>query len=82
MPAASRVEHAPFDFRNRGRRFLQVDGDAHHFRTCLGQLDALFRGGLCVRRIRHRHRLHDHGRTAAHLDVADTDANGFVETGD
>ena len=35
----------------------------------------------CIRRVGHRHRLDDDGRTAADLDVADTDADGLVETG-
>ena len=78
---AARVEHALLDFGDRGCGLGQVDGDAHHLRPRLRQLDALCGRRLRIRRIRHRHRLDDDRRTAADLDVADTDADGFVEAG-
>ena len=45
---AAGVEHALLDFRDRGRRLGQVDGDPHHLRAGFRQLDALLR-----RRLRH-----------------------------
>ena len=38
---AAGVEHALLDLGHGGRRFRHVDGDAHHLRAGLGQLDAL-----------------------------------------
>ena len=70
------------DLGHRLRGFRQVDGHPHHLGAGFGQLDALLRGGRGIRRVGHRHRLHDDGRAAAHLDVADADAHGAVKTSD
>ena len=40
---AAGVEHALLDLGHGRRRLGQVDGDAHHLRAGLGQLDALLR---------------------------------------
>ena len=44
----------------------------------LPQLDALLRGRAGIRRVGHRHRLHDDGRAAADGDVADLHADGAM----
>ena len=66
------------DLGHRRRRFGQVDGDAHHLRAGLPQLDALLRGRRRIRRVGHRHRLHDDRRAAADGDVADLHADGAM----
>ena len=78
---AAGVEHPLLDLGDRGRRFRQVDRDAHHLRSGLGQLDALLRRRRGVGRIGHRHRLDDDRRAAADLDAADADADGLVKLG-
>ena len=81
---AAGVEHPLLDLGDGRGGFGQVDGDAHHLRSRLGQLDALPRGAGGVGRVGAGHRLHDHGRAAADLDaadarVADSDADGAVK---
>jgi hypothetical protein len=82
---APRVEHALLDLRHRGRRVGHVDGDADHVRARFRQFDALLRRATGVRRVGHRHRLHDDRRAAAHLHArdavraADSYADRFVE---
>ena len=58
-----------------GRRFRQVDGHADHLRARLGQLDALPRRAVGIRRVGHRHRLDDDRRAAADLDGSDANAD-------
>jgi hypothetical protein len=67
-----------YDFGYRGGRFRHVHRDPHQLRAGVGQLLALRHGSGDVRRIRVGHRLHDHRRAAAHLNVADLDANRFA----
>ena len=73
---AAGIEHALLDLGHRRGRFGKVHGDAHHLRPRLPQLDALLRGPLRIRRVGHRHRLHDDRRAAAHActvaDLANT----------
>ena len=64
------------------RGFGHVDRDPHHLRSRFGQLDALLRRRRRIRRVGHRHRLHDDGRAAADLDGADADADGLVQLQD
>ena len=78
---AAGVEHPLLDFGHRRRRLRQVDGDAHHLRSGLSQLDALLRRRRRVGGVGHRHRLDDDGRAAADLDAADADADGSVKLG-
>ena len=75
----ARVQHPLLDFGNGRGGFRQIDGHADHLRARFGQLDALLRRRRRISRIRHRHRLHDHGRAAADLHVADSDTDSFVE---
>ena len=75
---AAGVEHALLDLGHRGRRLGHVDGDPHHLRAGLPQLDALLRRALGIGRVGHGHRLHDHGGAAAHHDVADLHADGSM----
>ena len=77
---AARVEHPLPDLGHCGRGLGHVHGDAHHFRAGLGKLHALRRGRARVRRVRHRHRLNDDRRAAAHLDAADLDADRLVQS--
>ena len=76
---AAGIEHALLDLGDGGRRVGQVDRDAHHLGARFGKLDALLRGGCRIRRVRHRHRLHDDRRAAAHLNAADADADRLVK---
>ena len=69
------VEHAPLDLGNRGRGLGQVDRDADHLGSRLGQLDALLGRAGGIRGVGHRHRLDDDRRTAADLDAADANAD-------
>ena len=71
---AAGIEHALLDLGHRRRRFWHVDGDPHHLRPRLPQLDALLRGAPGVGRVGHGHRLNHHGSAAAHHDVADVNA--------
>ena len=75
---AAGVEHAALDLGHRRRGFGQVDGDAHHLRARLPQLDALLRRRRRIRRVGHGHRLHDDRRAATHGDVADLHADGAM----
>ena len=70
---AAGVEHALLDFGHGRGRLGHVDGDAHHLGAGLPQLDALPRGRRRIRRVGHRHRLHDDRGAAADGDVADAD---------
>ena len=79
---AAGVEHPLLDLGHRRRGFGQVDRDAHHLRSGLGQLDALLRGRARVGGVGHRHRLHDDRRAAADLDATDFHADGLVEPDD
>ena len=72
------VEHALLDLGNRGRGLGQVHRDADHLGSRLGQLDALLRRRRGIRRVGHRHRLHDDRGAAADLDGADADADRLV----
>ena len=72
---ASGVDHPLLDLGHRGGGLRQVDGDAHHFRSGFGQLDALRGRRARVGGIRHRHRLDDDGRAAADLNAADFHAD-------
>ncbi len=76
---AAGVEHALLDLGHCGRGLGHVDGDPHHLRARLPQLDDLLRGALRVSRVGHRHRLDDDRRAAADLHVPDLDANGLVK---
>ena len=78
---AAGVEHPLLDLGHGRGGFGQVDGDAHHLGAGLGQLDALPRRRRGIGGVGHRHRLHDDGRAAADLDVADAHADGPVEPG-
>ncbi len=75
---AARVEQTLLDFRHRGRRFRHVHGDANQFRSGLGEFEALLRGGGDVGGVGVGHRLDDDGRAAAHLHLADLDADGLM----
>ena len=75
---AAGVEHPLLDLGHGRRRFREVYGHAHHLRPGLPQLDALLRRRLRVRRIRHRHGLHDHRCATANGDIADADADGAM----
>ena len=77
---AAGVEHALLDLGNGGRRLRKIDGDAHHLRPRLRELDALARGRLRIRRIGHRHRLDDDRGAAAHLHATDAHTNGLVKS--
>ena len=74
------VEHPPLDFGNRRSGLRHVDGDADHVRACLRQLDALAAGPGDIRRVGHRHRLDDDGRTAADLDGAHVHTDRLVKS--
>ena len=76
---AAGVQHALLDLGHRLGGLRRVDGDADHLGAGLGQLDALPRRRLDVGRLGHRHALHDDGRAAADLDVADLDGHGVVK---
>ena len=67
---ASGVEHALLDLGDGGSRFGNVYGDAHHLRTCGGELEALLGGGRDVGGVGVGHRLDDDGRASADLDAA------------
>jgi hypothetical protein len=69
------VEHALPDLRDRRRSLGQIHGHPDHLRAGLGELDALLCRRRRIRGVGHRHRLHDHRRTAADLDGADSDAD-------
>ena len=72
---AARITQPSDNFRYRRRRFRHVHRDAHQFRSGVGQFLALRHGPGDVGGIRVGHRLHDHRRAAAHLNMADLDAN-------
>ena len=71
---AALIAQARDNFRHRRGRLRHVHRDAHQFRPGIGQFLALLHGPGDVRGIRVGHRLDDHRRAAAHLDVADLDA--------
>jgi hypothetical protein len=76
---AAGVQHPPLDLGNGCSGLGQIHRDAHHLGPSFGELDALLRRGCRVRRIGHRHRLHDDRSAAANLDRADLDADSLVE---
>jgi hypothetical protein len=76
------VEHPALDFRDGQRRFRDIDGDAHHLGSSLGELDALLRRALSIGRVGHRHRLDNHRRAAADLDGADPHPDGSMKLED
>ena len=71
---AARIAQPRDDFRHGRGRFRHVHRDAHQFRPGVGKFLALRHGPGDVRGIRVGHRLDDHRRAAAHLNVADLDA--------
>ena len=73
------VEHPLLDFGHRRRGIGHVHRDAHHFRACFRQLDALLRRAARIGGVGHRHRLHDDRRAAANLNGTDFHADGPVE---
>ncbi len=75
---AARVQQPLLDFGHGGRRFRHVHGDADEFRSGLGEFEALLRGGGDVGGVGVGHRLDDHRRAAADLDLADFDADGLM----
>ena len=75
---AAGIEQPLLDFRNGRRRFRHVHGDANEFRARLREFQALLRGGSNIGGIGVGHRLDDHRRAAAHLDVADLHADCLV----
>jgi hypothetical protein len=79
---AAGVQHALFDLGDRRRSLGQVDGDAHHLRTGFPQLDALSGGACGIGGVGHGHRLHHHGRAAAHGEVTDAHGHGAVAVGE
>src|SRR5947208_2868746 len=74
------IEYASLALRPRrgGRR--NIDADAHHLGSGVGQLDALRRRRLRIRRVGHRHRLNDDGRAAADLQASDSYADRLVQS--
>ena len=76
---AAGVEHPLLDLGHCRSGVRHVDGDAHHLRSRLPQLDDLLRGALRVSGVGHGHRLDDDRRAAADLHVPDLDANGLVK---
>ena len=58
--------------------FRHVHGDADKFRAGLREFEALLRGGGDVGSVRVGHGLHDHGRAAADLNLADLHSDCFV----
>ena len=78
--AAAGVEHALLDLRHVRGGLGQVHRHSDHFRSGLGELDALERRRARVGSIGHRHRLNDDGRAAADLDAADLHADGLVKS--
>ena len=83
---AAGIEHPLLDLGNGGRGLRQVDGDPHHLRSGLGELDALLGRPPRVGGVGHRHRLHDDGSAAAYLDggdaavAANLHADGLVKS--
>ena len=75
---AARIEQTLLDFREGCGGFGHVDGDADEFGAGLREFEALLRGRGDVGRVGVGHGLHDHGRAAAHLDLADLYADCFV----
>src|SRR5262249_31274357 len=75
----ARVQHALLDFGNRRGRLGHVHGHPDHLGSRFHELDALLCGGRRIRRVGHRHRLHDDRRAAADLNVADANADSSVE---
>jgi hypothetical protein len=73
------IEHPLLDFRDGFRRWRKVHGHPDHFRSRLGQLDALLRRGYGVCCIGHRHRLDDDWRTSANLNRTDAHADRLVK---
>ena len=73
------VEHALLDFGNRRGRFRHVHRHPDHLRSRFGELDALLRRRLRLRRIGHGHRLDDDRRASADLDGSNLDTDRPVK---
>jgi len=72
---AAKVSQAGDNLGHGRGRFRHIHGDADQFRPGVGKFLALRHGSGDVGRVRVGHGLNDNRRPAAHLNVADFDAN-------